>query len=431
MDAVVFDTYDSQLGLVRGLCFAGQAFGLSLFPHIITTLIEHYEYAHAYIVLSGIMLQTLPFILLLKVDDTPKRPVSFSRYSDLAKSYAVYSNEVINTNLNATELQLHNLSKKCWKSPSDDNLHREFDSKDSETAYTNEVTATITPPPSPEEKRRNIFGVEILPEIPEESEDTDDDDYFLSSKGKNKNNKQRLSLAIKRLSTLGDNLDDCISNQSRRDSQSDRDGNESRDYSEVEVTYDNISPVTDVQREKIFNSFSFRCRSVYASMRRRIWMPSYRVYRIRRRMLYLMYNINDTFAKPLTRSLACWRFYPSLTLAFAKLSLTAVGLALLPLMASQMQPKILTTESNFLMTLYAFTWICFLLCTPWLVQTPKRNFKYISLIGLIISTAACFSEYFRIYSRKKYECFQECTDSIKCLFQYWQRLTIMTCSQSA
>lgn len=392
VDAVVFETYDSQLGIARGLCFAGQAIGLSIFPHIITTLIEHYEYAHALIVLSGIMLQTLPAILLLKVDDTHKKPVSFSRYSDLAKSYAVYS-EVISTN-NAAELQLHDMSKKCWKSPSDDNVHREFDDNDSETAYTNEATATITPPPSPEEKRRNIFGVEILPEIPEESEDSDDDDYYQTSNGKNKNNKQRLSLAIKRLSTLGYNIDDCISNQSRRDSQCDRDGSESRDYSDVEVTYDNISPVTDIQREKIFSSFNFRCKSAYASMRRRIWMPSYRVYRIRRRVLYFMYNVNDTFIKPLTRSLACWRFYPSVALAFAKLSLTAITLVLLPLMASRMQPKILRTESNFLITLYAFTWMCFLLCTPWLIQTPKRNFKYISMVGLMISTAACFSKYF-------------------------------------
>lgn len=401
MDAVVFDTYDSYLGIVRGLCFCGQAIGLSMFPHIITGLTEQYGYNHAYIVLSGIMLQNLPCMLTLKVDT--KRPVSFSRYSDLAQTYAVYNNIVIDKKkITATELQLNDMSKKCWKSPSDNSFHDsdkkseiEYHSeRKSEVGYSNEATTTITPPPSPEEKRRNIFGVEILPEIPEESEDTDEDDYFLNSKSKRKNNKQRLSSAIKRLSTLGDNIDDCISNQSRRDSQSDRDGNESRDYSEVEVTYDNISPVTDIQREKIFNSFSFRCQSAFASMRRRIWMPSYRVYRLRRRLLYFLYSINDTFIKPLTRSLSCWRFYPSLGLVFAKLSLTALELPMLPLMASQMKTKILTTESNFLMTLYAFTWICFLLCIPWLVQTPKRNFKYVSVLGLMISTAACFSKYF-------------------------------------
>lgn len=341
------------------------------------------------------MIQTLPAILLLRVNDRIRRPVSFSRYSDLAKTYAIFSNDNVENNYYATELPLHDLGKKCWKSPSDDNLHREFDSKD-EVGYDNEIVATITPPPSPEEKRRNIFGVEILPEIPEESEESDDDDdHFVTDKEKSRINIKRLSVAIKRLSTLGDSLDDCISNQIRRDSHQ-SENSDNKEYSEVEVTYDNISPVTDIQREKIFNSFNFRCQSAYASMRRRIWMPSYRVYRIKKRLVYFMYNINDTFLKPLTRSLSCWRFYPSLLLAFSKLSLTAVSLVLLPMIGTQTHPKISMSDSNFLMSLYGFTWICFLLSMPWLATTPKRNFKYIAVIGLMVSTVACFGKYITI-----------------------------------
>ncbi|KAJ0179473.1 hypothetical protein K1T71_005185 [Dendrolimus kikuchii] len=389
VDAVLFDTYDTRLALIRGLCFAGQAVGQALFPHIITALIDYYGYSNSFIVFAALMLQTLPAILLMRVDDSIRRPVSFSRYSDLAKTYAIFSNDNIENNYYATELQLHDLGKKCWKSPSDDNLHREFDSKD-EASYDNEIVTTITPPPSPEEKRRNIFGVEILPEIPEESEESDDDeDRFVTDKDKSRNKIKRLSVAIKRLSTLGDSLDDCISKQIRRDSHHSV-NSDNKEYSEVEVTYDNISPVTDIQREKIFNSFSFRCQSAYASMRRRIWMPSYRVYSIRRRLVYFMYNVNDTFVKPLTRSLSCWRFYPSLLLAFSKLSLTAISLVLLPMIGTQTHPKISTSDSNFLLSLYGFTWICFLLSMPWLATTPKRNYQYIALIGLIVSTAACF-----------------------------------------
>lgn len=397
MDAVIFDTYDSRLGLIRGLCFAGQAIGQSLFPHLMTTLIDHYGYSHSFIIYAAIILQTLPAIMLLRVDDTIRRPVSFSRYSDLAKTYAIFSNEGLDNNYYTTELQLHDLSKKCWKSPSDDNLYREVDANDDEAGNDND-NATITPPPSPEEKRRNIFGVEILPEIPEESEE--EDEHCISERDMNKN-KKRLSVAIKRLSTLGDSLGDCITNQIRKDSHHSENG-EIKEYSEVEVTYDTISPVTDIQREKIFNSFSFRCQSAYASMRRKIWMPSYRVYRIRRRMQYFMYNINDTFIKPLTRSLSCWRFYPSLILAFAKLSLTGITLVFLPTMGTLMKPKISTNDTNFLMSLYGFTWICFLLSTPWLAQTPKRNFKYVALLGLIVSTAACFCKLFLFTSETFY-----------------------------
>ncbi|KAG6450724.1 uncharacterized protein LOC115443940 isoform X2 [Manduca sexta] len=387
VDAVVFDTYDSRLGFIRGLCFAGQAVGQSLFPHLMSALIDYYGYPYSFIVYAGILLQSLPAIMLLRVDNNISRPVSFSRYSDLAKTYAIFSNEGVDNY--TAELQLHDLSKKCWKSPSDDNLYREVETMDDDVVYDNE-NATITPPPSPEEKRRNIFGVEILPEIPEESEDDDDDEeeHYVSEKEAG-NKKKRLSVAIKRLSTLGDNLDDCISKQIRRDSHQSENG-DIKEYSEVEVTYDNISPVTDIQREKIFKSFSFRCQSAYASMRRRMWMPSYRVYRIRRRMLYFLYNLNDTFVKPLTRSLSCWKFYPSLILAFAKLSLTGICLVLLPIIGTQMKPKISVTDINFLMSLYGFTWICFLLSTPWLAQTPKRNFKYVALLGVIVSTAACF-----------------------------------------
>jgi hypothetical protein len=379
VDAVIFDTYDTHLGIVRGLCFVGQAIGQSLFPHILTIIIEYYEYSYSYMIIAGIMLQTLPAIMFLRVDENIKRQVSYSRYAD--KTYAIFNNEGLN---GYTELQLNDLSAKSWQSPSDDNLHSndlddEYD-EDNDSTY-----ATITPPPSPEEKRRNIFGVEILPEIPEESEESEDE-RALNEKDNVK--KKRFSMAIKRLSTIGDSFDEYITKQIRRDSGQPVEP-ENKEYSEVEVTYDTISPITEMEREKVFNSFSFRCQSAYANMKRKIRMPSYRMYRLKRRLTYVMYNINDTFIKPLIRSLSCWRFYPSLMICFSRL-LLSVFLVLLPLIASEIQPKISKTETNFLTSLHGFTWICFLLCTPWLAQTAKRNFKYVAVIGLCVSTAASF-----------------------------------------
>ncbi|XP_047545967.1 uncharacterized protein LOC125077898 [Vanessa atalanta] len=380
VDAVLFETYDSRLGFIRGLCYTGQAVGQSTFPHILYVLIEKYGYHFSYIVLAGIMLQTLPAIMLLKIDETRKSSY-LSRYKELSQTFMVFKNDSMD-NFYGTELKLHDLSKKCWNNPSNDNLHRldELDYDDGS------IIETITPPPSPEEKRRNIFGVEILPEIPEESEESEDEQSVTSI---NNNNKKRLSVAIKRLSTLGDNLDGCIINQLRKDSQCNSDIND-KDYSEVEVTYETIAPVTDIHTEKILNSFSFRCQSAYVNMRRKLWMPSYRIYRIRRRLLYLMYNINDTFVKPLTRSLSCLKFYPALLLSFTKLTLTGIGIVLLPMIGLQLRPRIAVLENNFLMSLHGFTWVCFLMCTPWLAQTPKRNFKYVAVCGLIITTCACF-----------------------------------------
>lgn len=333
------------------------------------------------------MLQTLPAIMLLKVEDSNRRPMSFSRYSDVSKAYSLFNN--VDTNYYSPELQLHDMGKKSWQSPSDDNLHCEDDFINQ--VYDNDANAIITPPPSPEEKRRNIFGVEILPEIPEESEESDENEGEQNDTNRN-TNKKRLSVAIKRLSTMGDSFSEYIIKQTRRDSQSSL--SESREYEEIEVPYDNVSPVTDIQREMMLESFSYRCQSAYASMRRRLWMPSYRVHRIKRRMTYLKYNLNDTFVKPLSRSLSSWRFYPSLLLCLSKLSITAISLVSLPTIATQMHPKISLIEANFLITLHGFAWICFLLCTPWLAQTLKKNFKYIAATGLIMSTAACFSTLF-------------------------------------
>lgn len=330
------------------------------------------------------MLQTLPAIMLLKVKGSNKRPMSFSRYYDVSKAYSLFNNG--EAHYYSTELQLHDMGKKSWQSPSD-NSH-------SEEEFINQVceddaNATITPPPSPEEKRRNIFGVEILPEIPEESEDSDDNQ---DEKNDTNTNKKRLSVAIKRLSTMGDSFSEYIIKQTRRDSQSSL--SESREYEEIDVTYDNISPVTEIQRERILDSLSYRYQSAYASIRRKLRMPSYRVHRIKRRMTYLKYSLNDTFIKPLSRSLSCWRFYPSLLLCWSKLSITAISLVLLPMIATQMHPKITLIEANFLITLHGFAWICFLLCTPWFTQTLKRNFKYIAVAGLVVSTVACFSTFF-------------------------------------
>lgn len=335
------------------------------------------------------MLQTLPAIMLLKVEEDGRKPKSFSRYSDVSKAYSLFNNG--DPQYYSAELQLHDMGKKTWQSPSDDNLH--CDEEFSNQVEDDDANATITPPPSPEENRRNIFGVEILPEIPEESEESDENED--EQKDANKNtNKKRLSVVIKRLSTMGDSFSEYIIKQTRRDSQSSL--SESKEYEEIEVTYDNVSPVTEIERERIFDSFSYRCQSAYASIRRRLWMPSYRVHRIKRRMTYLKYSLNDTFIKPLSRSLSCWRFYPSLLLYWSKLSITAISLALLPTIATQMHPKISLIEANFLITLHGFTWICFLFCTPWLAQTQKRNFKYIAVAGLILSTAACFSKFFEI-----------------------------------
>ncbi|XP_032511997.2 uncharacterized protein LOC116766295 isoform X1 [Danaus plexippus] len=376
VDAVLYETYDSRLGLVRGMCFTGQAVGLSLFPHILFVLTNIYGYVYSYIVLGGIMLQTLPAILLLKVDET-KKYAYFSNYKELSQTLTCYKNEGIE-NLFGTELQLHSLTKKCWKSPSDDNLHRvdEFDCDDGN------ILETITPPPSPEEKRRNVFGVEILPEIPEESET---DEISISELSLSVN-KKRLSNAIKRFSTLGDNIDECITSQVRKDSLGNIEVNEN---TEIEVTYDTIEPITDIQTEKLFNSFGFRSRTTYTNLKRKFWIPSYKLYKAKRRFMYLICTINDTFLKPLTRSLSCGAFYPALLLNFTKLSLT-VQTVLMPVIASRMHPNIPILEANFLISLQGFTWICFAICTPWLVQTKRSNYKYITVCGLAISTCACF-----------------------------------------
>ncbi|KAL4714447.1 hypothetical protein ACJJTC_017742 [Scirpophaga incertulas] len=371
VDAVIFDTYDYQIGIVRGLCFAGQAIGQTMFPHIISFVIDYYEYSYSYIILAGIMLQTLPAIMILKAAHVVKRPDSFSRYCD--RTYAIFKNDGFRN-----DFQLQDLSQSFWQCPSEDNTSR----PDSDYFEDYDENVTITPPPSPEEKRRNMFGVEILPEIPEVSEESDEE--LESDKNKNK-----FSLAIKRLSSIGDSFDEYINKQARRDSVQ-TDGWDNKDYSEVEVTYDTVAPVIHIEREKILNSFNFRCQSAYTSMKRSLRMPSYRMYRFKRRLVYVMYNINDTFIKPLTRSLSCWRFYPALLICFSKLVLTAVSLILLPLIASEIQPKISTTETNFLISLHGFTWLCFLLCTPWLSQTAKSNFKYVAVIGLLISTASSF-----------------------------------------
>lgn len=380
MDAILFETYDSRLGLIRGLCYTGQAVGQSIFPHIIYILIQYYGLQFSYLLLAGIMLQMLPAILILKVDE-PNKSSYFTRYKELSQTFMVFQNDNLD-NFYGTELQLHNLSKKCWKSPADDNLHRvdEIDYDDGT------VMETITPPPSPEEKRRNIFGVDILPQIPEESEEEIDDQSISNI------NKKRLSVVIKRLSTLGDNIDGCIINQVRRDSQS-NDTNEIKDYSEFEVTYETVAPITDIQTEKLFNSFSFRCRSAYVNMKRKLSIPSYKIYRLKRRIMYSMHNINDTFFKPLTRSLMCGKFYPALLLSFTKLSLMGIGIVYLPMIGLEMRPKIPMLETNFFMSLHGFAWLCFLLSTPWLAQTPKRNFKYVALCGLIVSACACFGKF--------------------------------------
>lgn len=387
VDAVVFDTYDTRLGIVRGVCVGGQAFGQFIFPYILTIILNEYGLSMTYLLLSGIMLQTLPAILFLKVENV-RRPISYSRFSDLSRAYALFNNDIVNEYF-TNELQLHDLSKKCWKSPSDDNLHREIE-VDVHNDEDDDDIGTLTPPPSPEDKRRNLFGVEILPDIPEESEGSEAEDENDYSNTK----RDSISVAIRRFSAIGDDFDECIAKHVRKDSITDI--NDNTNYVQIQVIYDNINPMTEVNHENIFDSFSCTCYLMCFNMKRRKFLPSYRLYKIKRRILYCFYTINDTFIKPLTRSLSCWRFYPAMMLSFAKLGLTAISLPMLPLVSLQIFPKISITEMNFLMSLHAFTWLCFQLSTPWLVHLAKRNLKYIVVFGLMVTTIACFRKYYFI-----------------------------------
>lgn len=365
VEAVALDTYDTKVEAVAGLSYVGQAIGQAVFPYIVTVFVEKYGYSSTYILLAAIITQTLPFIMFLKVDESEKR-ISYSRYSDLAKAYAVFDN-------NAYEVQINELYiKKNWKSPDDTDHNENFNDEEFDSVSMDVEMAT--PPPSPEEKRRNMFGVEIMPEIPEETEGNSGEEDALTEKNKN-----QVYIGLKRLSSFSDCFDDYITRHNNIDYSSEE--SSSQDYN---LSNRNMSNLTKSKTQQ-----TLRTPRRFTKLRQR-WISPYKYYTISKIIRHFFYNFNDTFIKPLTRSLVCWRFYPVLMLAFCKYSSVAVTLVLLPLIDLELNPDTSMLEVNFMMTLHGCSWIFFLLCTPWLVQMRKKNYKYLLVIALATYAAAAF-----------------------------------------
>uniref|UniRef100_A0A6M2E1Q9 Putative product n=1 Tax=Xenopsylla cheopis TaxID=163159 RepID=A0A6M2E1Q9_XENCH len=138
-------------GLVQGLCDAGQAAGQFAMPHLTLTAVQSCGQRGAHAVLTGVMMNMVAAILLMTLKDKKRDSLQSDIRSNSEPENTSYPTI---SNTNSTEGKL---VERCWRCPSDgSNLQ----------------------PLSPPLIRRSSCGVDILQSIPEESEESDSEDYY-------------------------------------------------------------------------------------------------------------------------------------------------------------------------------------------------------------------------------------------------------------
>ncbi|XP_044729540.1 uncharacterized protein LOC123292892 [Chrysoperla carnea] len=378
----VNDHFQLQNPLIRVVDEAALAIGQFIIPHLTYGFIRLYTLQYAPILQSTILIQIIPSILLLK-NSLIGLPTIKSRYSDFQRPLALLTDQEmvvfnaehvtatpeVNTNENGSNLStfrqwksLPNISQTEEVLQSNQTQENEQDNKNDniveEIVKDNENI--------PENPNTNIFrlkteyGVEILPEIPEENEDT----CSVISSNTNVYNKN-----LNRLSVISTKLDEMILRQDAKD---------------VYIT-DSKDGVLSISNEHSYKILSENTN--YNSI-----LSPYKTYRVKKSYRYLKHYIYDWFLRPLKLSLKLNSFYLTL---FANLSLYLSWysfLCFIPVFTKLIDASSLIGlhEPVFIISIAAFLWIVFLIITPWIADLPKRHLKIIFIFGTILKGIGFF-----------------------------------------
>ncbi|XP_077286457.1 uncharacterized protein LOC143911461 [Arctopsyche grandis] len=362
---VVEDHFYTNVSIIKTSFLFGEAFGQLILPFVITVLFHLFGSSMGHLLLSSLVLQTLPAILYVKSDALPK---PLSKCGDFSRTYKNFEGSDISFN-SFQDIQLIEMTKKTWRCPSDGNETIEIHDNNNKDEYEQLDKEEIVV------VHDLSKGFQILPKIVEESERS----FSLSSDDEtNDKSKEREKVenSIKRYSMISDKIDEFILKTEKENIQ----------VASLEVNQ-NI--------ETTSSRHSFQCVDDQKQTRRN-WFPKlhcscsyYRCYRIKRWFRYTWNNMYDILIPPLISSLKMWQFYPCLLLKSCTVFVPVEVALMLPVLGNKNSSGLLFDTSLFI-SVHALSWLSFLFSSPWLVNITKSRYKYFTISGLFMSSLGLF-----------------------------------------
>lgn len=355
-----------------------------------------------YLLLSCSMLQLLPVILFLKTSTTIQQPKSVLQQRSYVRAYSLFEDDTsVASGLN--DVQLVDLTKKSWKSPSDENLSEqteEFEEDPDVEEYEN-VNETA----AAENKTKNLYGVDILPQILEESENSDTDGEENESSDSHKSgtvkfrDKKKVNDDIKRLSVISDKLDEIIIKSEIPEPSEGVKNN----VTEMSDGAPNLSKMGDGKSEysivrRTSNSMDWLNDTSHLEYSRntlpdfKCFCSSYSCYRTKRKFRNAFDYLKETFIRPLKLALKTIHFYPALLLKVCSIFIPCCLSSLVALLANDVQPMLSIAELGFVLSLHGISWLAFLTLFPWVTAIPKSKYKYIAAFGCFASAFGSFGK---------------------------------------
>lgn len=244
----------------------------------------------------------------------------------------------------------------CLSETSSDNEDETCVTELEVTANTENVVKTVIPIYC-----KNLMGVDILPEIPEEDEIEDNTENL-------DRQTEAMQDSIRRYSQLSAKFEDLIINDEVR----------TNGYHTVNVMNEGQT-VLPKRLPTIKHWSRCNCCSPYQSyLYKKGW---------RRTKDFLF----ELLLKPLWSGLRVLIFYPCLLTKIVVTITSVVYIVFIPYIATISETENHSqTESTMLLSLIAFPWLCFLVFLPWLINSSKSKLKTIFCFGIAILGISTF-----------------------------------------
>lgn len=232
------------------------------------------------------------------------------------------------------------------------------------------------------------MGVNILPGIPEELDDDEEDDINI--------------IDPKRLSVISGKLEELnVEDQIRRDSIK-----EVFNINDVTIRNEfHPEPINNIEYIADFKEDNARVSVLdeFKNFHKTHWClccKPYRKYIWARRFRVVKDFMYDNVFRPLYYAVKNLFFYPALTTKVVNGPVSTLYITLAPFLAMQKewkQNKVFTTENvTFLLTYVAFAWGFFLVTLPLLLKLNHNRIRMVFVLGLITTGSSLWRKYTRL-----------------------------------
>lgn len=221
------------------------------------------------------------------------------------------------------------------------------------------------------------YGVQILPEIPEEQ-----DEYIDDTPSNNFIDPKRISRISAKLEELNQKYS-CP---------------EILNINDLVVSREKVEEKNQIQNIEYIPNYKDKNQNILTEMevlhiQSCCACPTYKVFVWKRRFRICRDLLMDYFCRPLFTALKDPHFYPTLISKISLEFISMVYITIAPHLALRKNDGFKEEDSAFLLSYMAFSWCLFLVLLPLVIQFNKRKMGIIHVVGLVLCSGSLICEY--------------------------------------